>query len=75
MEDLPDLEAKLTAYLQSEGLNELRAGGYKVELTGGEIKLSKAEKKDVDLDQLEFKFERDQKNERSDQIERQITGS
>ena len=58
MEDLPDLEAKLTTYLQSEGLNELRAGGYKVELTGGEIKLSEAEKKSVDLDQLEFEFEK-----------------
>ncbi|MCF7875627.1 hypothetical protein K9M06_01095 [Candidatus Bipolaricaulota bacterium] len=75
MEDLPDLEARLTTYLQSEGLNQLRAGGHKVELIGGEIKLTEAETKSTEFDQLEFEFERDSENKRSDQIERQITGS
>lgn len=71
-EELPELEANLTAFMQSENLNQISAGGYKVELNGSEIEVSEAEVSS-NADQMEFLFKEFQK--RSDQNERHLARS
>jgi len=68
LEDLPNLEAELRAFMQSQDLKQIAIGGYKARLNGGDITLERFEV-DRFKDQLEFEFQKFQ-DKRSDPNER-----
>ena len=73
MKDLAKLEGELISFMQIEGLTQVVTGGYRIQLEGGDLVVEEVEIKNSNLNQLEFDFE--EEIQRSDQIERQVTGS
>ena len=73
--DLAKLEGELISFMQVESLTQVVTGSYKIQLDGGDLIVEEVEVEDSNLNQLEFDFEEELENERSDQIERQVTRS
>ena len=74
--DLLRLEGELISFMKLENFNQVVAGGYKVQLNGGDLTIERKKNSNSDLNQLELDFkEQFSREERSDSNERQITRS